>query len=306
MNIEIANRLVELRKKQGLSQEDLADKLGISRQAVSKWERAEASPDTDNLICLAKLYGVSLDELLDTDTPLEDIAREKKEEQEEKAKEEEKKADESFIHINSKGGKEEVHISGLNIHVKDEDGSEVHIGPAGIHVSNSDEDGSDVHIGPGGIHVTSGDDDKLHVQVRFIDKVCGIVFGALMLVAVTAYLLCGFLLDKQVGQCEHFGWAVMWVVFLIPFIVTSFIRAIYFKKFHKVNVAFMCVGIFVSLGLTLGIWHPLWVIFFAIPIYASIAGGIDHLIHKDDVKVTHGDFIDNEEDNDVLHQKYLK
>lgn len=64
MNLEIANRLVELRKQHGYSQEDLADKLGVSRQAVSKWERVEASPDTDNLIALAKLYGVSLDELL--------------------------------------------------------------------------------------------------------------------------------------------------------------------------------------------------------------------------------------------------
>ena len=74
MTIEIADRLVKLRKKYGYSQEELADKLGLSRQAVSKWERAEASPDTDNLICLAKLYGVSLDELLatdeDIDTPL--------------------------------------------------------------------------------------------------------------------------------------------------------------------------------------------------------------------------------------------
>ena len=64
LNIEIANRLVKLRKEHNLSQEDLANKLGISRQAVSKWERAEASPDTDNLITLAKLYNVSLDELL--------------------------------------------------------------------------------------------------------------------------------------------------------------------------------------------------------------------------------------------------
>lgn len=64
MNIETANRLVQLRKENGYSQEMLADKLGISRQAVSKWERAEASPDTDNLIALARLYGMSLDELL--------------------------------------------------------------------------------------------------------------------------------------------------------------------------------------------------------------------------------------------------
>ena len=64
MNVETANRLVQLRKTRGFSQEELAEKLGISRQAVSKWERAEASPDTDNLITLARLYGISLDELL--------------------------------------------------------------------------------------------------------------------------------------------------------------------------------------------------------------------------------------------------
>ena len=73
MNLEIANRLQQLRKEKGFSQEQLANELGISRQAVSKWERAESSPDTDNLICLAKLYGVSLDELLSTDDSIEEI-----------------------------------------------------------------------------------------------------------------------------------------------------------------------------------------------------------------------------------------
>ena len=67
MNIIVANRLSELRKRSGYSQEQLAEQLGISRQAVSKWERAESSPDTDNLIALAKLYGVSLDALLQMD-----------------------------------------------------------------------------------------------------------------------------------------------------------------------------------------------------------------------------------------------
>ena len=67
MNLEIASRLVQLRKQHNLSQEELAEKLGISRQAVSKWERAEASPDTDNLISLARLYSISLDDLLKTD-----------------------------------------------------------------------------------------------------------------------------------------------------------------------------------------------------------------------------------------------
>lgn len=64
MTIEIAERLCAYRKSQGFSQEELAERIGVSRQAVSKWERAEASPDTDNLILLAKIYGVTLDELL--------------------------------------------------------------------------------------------------------------------------------------------------------------------------------------------------------------------------------------------------
>ena len=64
MNIEIANRLVELRRAHGYSQEELAGRLGVSRQAISKWERAESSPDTDNLIALARLYDISLDGLL--------------------------------------------------------------------------------------------------------------------------------------------------------------------------------------------------------------------------------------------------
>ncbi len=78
MTIEIANKLLQLRKKHGYSQEALAEKLGISRQAVSKWERAEASPDTDNLVTLAKLYNISLDELLMI-IPLDTVEEEKNE-----------------------------------------------------------------------------------------------------------------------------------------------------------------------------------------------------------------------------------
>ncbi|RDB70089.1 XRE family transcriptional regulator [Eggerthella sinensis] len=72
MNVEIAQRLATMRREQGYSQEELAEQLGLSRQAVSKWERAESSPDTGNLIALAKLYGVSIDDLLRIDDEVVD------------------------------------------------------------------------------------------------------------------------------------------------------------------------------------------------------------------------------------------
>ncbi len=68
MNIEIANRLTALRERDGLSRETLAERLGVDCEVVSKWESAEASPDPDQLMALAKLYQVSLDELLKPDS----------------------------------------------------------------------------------------------------------------------------------------------------------------------------------------------------------------------------------------------
>lgn len=67
MNLLTATRLQELRKMNGYSQEVLAEKLGVSRQSISKWERAESSPEIDNLMALAKIYGISIDDLLNTD-----------------------------------------------------------------------------------------------------------------------------------------------------------------------------------------------------------------------------------------------
>lgn len=64
MNIEIAQRLYELRRKHGFSQESLAATLGLSRQAISKWERSESAPDMGNLIALADLYDMTIDELI--------------------------------------------------------------------------------------------------------------------------------------------------------------------------------------------------------------------------------------------------
>lgn len=59
------------RKELELTQEEVADRLGISRQAISKWENGNGYPDIDNLILLSKLYGVSVDDLLQGDAAKE-------------------------------------------------------------------------------------------------------------------------------------------------------------------------------------------------------------------------------------------
>lgn len=64
MSYDFADRLIELRRKKGMSQEELAGELGLSRQAISKWERAESAPDIGNLVALSELYGVSLDDIV--------------------------------------------------------------------------------------------------------------------------------------------------------------------------------------------------------------------------------------------------
>lgn len=61
---EFGNRLYELRVKSNLNQEQLANKVNVSRQAVSKWERGESLPDMNNLIALSNLYEVSIDYLV--------------------------------------------------------------------------------------------------------------------------------------------------------------------------------------------------------------------------------------------------
>lgn len=67
--MNISDKIIKLRKEQGLSQEALAEKLGVSRQSVSKWESGSALPDTDKIIAMSELFGVSTDYILKADVP---------------------------------------------------------------------------------------------------------------------------------------------------------------------------------------------------------------------------------------------
>ena len=65
----LSEKIYALRRKNGLSQEALAEKIGVSRQAVSKWETGAATPELDKLRALCACFGVTLDELTGEDTP---------------------------------------------------------------------------------------------------------------------------------------------------------------------------------------------------------------------------------------------
>lgn len=65
----LPEKLYTLRKKSGLSQEQLAEALNVSRQAISKWEGGSATPESDKLLALSNYFGVSLDYLLKDGAP---------------------------------------------------------------------------------------------------------------------------------------------------------------------------------------------------------------------------------------------
>lgn len=254
MNIEIADRLVKLRKDNNLSQEALANKLGISRQAVSKWERAEASPDTDNLILLAELYGVSLDQLLKTD-----------QKEFESGNKQEETTDEFRQNTNGKK-KESVHISLKHgIHVVGEDGEEVHVGWNGIHVEDPNEN-SRVHIDGSGVFV---DDKKYdHEEWEKVRKEKGwdhyyedysrFPFALIFIIAYIAIALyTGF-------------WHPLWIFLLFIPVIEGAISAVKHRNMNRFPYPLLAIIYYLYAGFYHNIWSPTWLIFLTIPLYYSL------------------------------------
>ena len=71
--MDFGDKLKQYRLKEGLSQEQLAEKIGVSRQAITKWETKRGLPDVENMIILAELFKLTLDELV-----LEEVKSRKK------------------------------------------------------------------------------------------------------------------------------------------------------------------------------------------------------------------------------------
>ena len=77
--MNFCNNLQKLRKNKNISQEQLAEELGVSRQAVSKWESGASYPEMDKLVLLCKIFNCNLDDLINKDiTQIEDLSSSKK------------------------------------------------------------------------------------------------------------------------------------------------------------------------------------------------------------------------------------
>ena len=261
MNLEIANRLVALRKENNLSHEALAEKLGISRQAVSKWERAEASPDTDNLIALAKLYHISLDELLKIHEDEEEMSNDSVEGAEE-AQDDYTGTEQTSSYVDDEG--DNVHVGFDGVHVKGKDG-EVHVSWSGIHVNDKRND-NEVHIDKDGIRV-KGDEAEGHIFAHRKDAEL-----PLGLLAIVSYIIIGFCFDLW-----HPGWLIF---FLIP-IISTFIHAVRNHNADLFAYPVLVVLVFLYVGLVHYIWHPTWVVFLTIPVYYSFTAYIRRTRTKD-------------------------
>ncbi len=284
MNLEIATRLVGLRKANKLSQEALAEKLGISRQAVSKWERAEASPDTDNLIALAKLYHVSLDELLKineeeetdsaggVDVGTDGIAGGSAASAGMRGAEGEvlpadtREAGESITEQaagscreggqeGTGGGEDDVYIGLKGIHVKSHSGEEVHIDRRGIHVRDMK---SDVHIGGNGVFVNGE-------KVRSVEIPLGVL-------AIIIYIVIGFCFDL---------WHPGWLLFILIPIISSLVDAVCKRDASLFQYPVFAFGIFLYAGIVHSLWHPAWVSFLTIPIFYFLTGAVKNRAEKE-------------------------
>lgn len=253
MDVNIANRLCELRKKNNYSQEELADKLGLSRQAVSKWERAEASPDTDNLIMLAELYGMTLDELLFGNNESRTTTD----------KETDNDSFDSTIHINKKGG------------------DYVNIGKDGVHVIS--EDGDEVHIDTFGMRIFDKNCKNKHLKVNSENSVNVSLKGRLWLtlpfpmIIATAYVVLGV-----VGNWWHPAWLLFLLIPIYYDFVKMFVAKTLYGKLHAFPVVMLSTLTYLCLGFFNSMWHPSWLVFLLIPLYYTV---IDNVCPKRTVTI---------------------
>ena len=242
--IDISTKLKELRIKEGLSQEKLAEQLMVSRQAVSKWENGEALPDMENMVALAKLYNISLDELVGIKADKSDTADNRVGET--------NSADAAFETAETviEDGADDKK-SGFGVHVKVGDNIDFKVGNP-IDDDNYEDD---------------DDDDELPEPKTGIT---GILYSLpYPIIVAVAYIL--------LGSLAH-AWDIAWILFVTIPVYYSLISCIAARRFAPFAYPVLAACIYLFIGMQYSLWDPGWVIFLTIPIYHPVAYAIDKAI----------------------------
>ena len=161
-----------------------------------------------------------------------------------------------------------------------------------VNVISVGKDGKKVTINDDGVTCCNADGTVKKHQFDTKMAVIGAIEATLFTLAAVAYVVTSAILG---------WWHIMWIVFFIPEIICSIARAIVKRNANHFNMAFTAIFTFFLVCFTLPValgtygnpmlWHPMWVVFLAIPAYHSVVGAINKVLGKEEEK-------DEDEDDD--------
>lgn len=235
------NFLYNLRKQRGWTQTELADKLGVTNQAVSKWENSDSFPDTGMLVPLAELFGVSVDELLKGKRKPMPATEQKTFER-----------DSATIAAEEKNDNAES-------------------SPVQSPLVNETEEKS--KTGTDG-NAESAKNDETTDSPPHHRKQAALFNGAIMLSATIAFFLLGAL-----GNYWYVCWLAFPVGITLCALLNGIDEYMTKKKTAEFCgfIMLACADVFLFLGLQYSLWHPAWIVFLIGPLFCALFGAIDNI-----------------------------
>ena len=248
--MNLATRLIELRKKFNYSQEELASLLNISRQSISKWEKGESVPSIEYIKELARIYNISVDDLINENKPIEecyvvkDIVDENKD-NETKVEENKQKEEDVVVDVSNRRR--------VNLKYNFKKGLSIY------------EDGNAIYY--------SLKFEKNRKMESIIGILTAIFFGLLL----AAYITLGLVF-------KEYGFKLYWPILLSCYFIPSIVKCIYYRSFKYLELGAICLSAYLFIGMygsTFGEfngWHPYWVILLIPFVYYTVFGNLDKLI----------------------------
>ena len=244
---DFGNFLYNLRKQRGWTQTELADKLGVTNQAVSKWENGDSFPDTGMLVPLAELFGVSVDELL-------------------------------------KGKRKPVPAIEQKTFEKDTTNAvaqktgdayeKKRLAESASAQNPSKDDLAEKNETKIEENAESPKNDDANTAPPRRKKLAALFNGAIMLSATIAFFLLGALGNY---------WHVCWLAFSVGITLCALLNGIdeYMTKKKTAEfcgfIMLACADVFLFLGLQYSLWHPAWIVFLIGPLFCALFGAIDNI-----------------------------